>query len=317
MEIQTKNQKITKLHYHCVKNRPEIMKIAVITYDNKGAYASNEVNEDVMLEKMLKELGLDFSFEIWSDPQVIWQEYALLLIKSPWDYFDRYGEFKAWCEKIQEFGIPSLNSIDTILWNSDKWYLREIQEKGFPIVPTQYLKKKEPLHLESYFKEFNTDTLVIKPTVSGGSKNTLKLDLQNWQEHGVSIQTWLEEEDFMVQPFVEEVAKTGEYSYLFFNGKFSHAVLKSPKKGEFRVQHFFGGEIHPITPKEKELNYIQQIVDTFAADTLYARVDGVWTEGVFYLMELELIEPYLFLFISEEAQENYKKAIEAQVSKLI
>lgn len=293
------------------------MKIAIITYDNKGSYASNEVDEDVMIEKILSDLGIGFSFEIWSDPSVNWKEYSLLLVKSPWDYFDRYEEFKTWCKKIKDYGIPSLNAMDTILWNSDKWYLREIQEKGFPIVPTQYLNKKAPLHLESYFKKFNTDTIVIKPTVSGGAKNTLKLDLQNWQEHRDSIQTWLEEEDFMVQPFVEEIANTGEYSYLFFNGKFSHAVLKSPKKGEFRVQHFFGGEIHPITPLQEELNYMQQIVDTFASDTLYARVDGVWTEGVFYLMELELIEPYLFLFISKEARENYKKAIEEQVNKII
>lgn len=293
------------------------MKIAIITYDNKGEYASNEVNEDVTLEKILRELGLDFSFEIWSDPKVDWHEYSLLLVKSPWDYFDRYEEFKSWCEKMLDYGIPSLNAMDTILWNSDKWYLQDIQEKGFPIVPTQFLKKQAPLQIENYFQQFNTDTLVIKPTVSGGSKNTIKLQKSDWQEHEATLKTWLEEADFMVQPFVEEVAKTGEYSYLFFNGKFSHAVLKSPKQGEFRVQHFFGGKIHPISPKAEELNYMQQIVDSFAADTLYARVDGVWTEGVFYLMELELIEPYLFLFISEEAQENYKKAIEKQVIKLI
>lgn len=292
------------------------MKIAVITYDNKGAYASNEVNEDELIEKLLRELAIDFSFEIWSNPKVDWQEYALLLIKSPWDYFDRYAEFKTWCNKIQEIGIPTLNTMETILWNSDKWYLKDIQDKGFPIVPTHFLKRKEPLNLAGYFKEFNTDTLVVKPTVSGGAKNTLKLHQNNWKEHEGKIREWLEDEDFMVQPFFEEVAQKGEYSYIFFNKKYSHAVLKSPKKGEFRVQHFFGGEIHSITPTESELGYLQQIVDTFAQNTLYARVDGVWKEGVFYLMELELIEPYLFLFTSEKAPENYKKAIEAQAKKL-
>lgn len=291
------------------------MKIAVITYDNKGAYASNEVNEDVLVEKLLRELAIDFSFEIWSDPKVNWQEYALLLIKSPWDYFDRYAEFKTWCNKIQEIGIPTLNTMETILWNSDKWYLKDIQDKGFPIVPTHFLKRKELLNLAGYFKEFNTDTLVIKPTVSGGAKNTLKLNQRTLKEEEVKVRGWLEEEDFMVQPFLEEVAKTGEYSYIFFNGRFSHAVLKSPKKGEFRVQHFFGGEIHSITPTESELGYTQQIVDTFAKGTLYARVDGVWKEGVFYLMELELIEPYLFLFTTENALENYKMAIWERLKK--
>ncbi len=292
------------------------MKIAVITYDNKGAFAANEVDEDAIITELLRELGISFKFEIWSDPQVNWQDYSLLLFKSPWDYFDRYEEFKAWCHKIQDQNIPSLNSIDTILWSSDKYYLLEIESKGFSIVPTKFLKKQEKFHLENFFQEFNTDNLVIKPTVSGGAKNTLKLQRRTWKEKERKIQEWLEKEDFMVQPFVEEVAKTGEYSYIFFNGQFSHAVLKIAKQGEFRVQHFFGGKIHPITPSQKELDYMQQIVDAFAAGTLYARVDGVWREGVFYLMELELIEPYLFLFTSKKAIENYKKAIEEQVNKL-
>jgi Rad3-related DNA helicase len=112
---------------------------------------------------------------------------------------------------------------------------------------------------------------------------------------------------------VEEVAKTGEYSYIFFNREFSHAVLKSPKKGEFRVQHFFGGSIHTVIPTPGQLEYMQKLVDTFANETLYARVDGVWKEGVFYLMELELIEPYLFLFTSDKAMENYRKALSERI----
>jgi glutathione synthase/RimK-type ligase-like ATP-grasp enzyme len=292
------------------------MKIGVVTYENRGSYASlNEVDEDAILEKILKELNVDFAFEVWSDPQVNWQQYHLLIFKSPWDYFDRYAEFLNWCNKIEGYGIPTLNALSTIIWNSDKWYLNEIQEKGFPIVPTRFIKRKEAADIQGYFKIFDTDQLVIKPTVSGGAKNTIKLTPDNWAEHEKAIVNLLEEEDFMIQPFVEEVARTGEYSYLFFNGVYSHTVLKSPKKGEFRVQHFFGGEIIPQSPSKEQVAYIQKIVDSFAKDTLYARVDGIWTEGVFYLMELELIEPYLFLFISAEAQQNYKKAIEARLRK--
>ncbi|MFD2203052.1 ATP-grasp domain-containing protein [Shivajiella indica] len=294
------------------------MKIGVITYEDKGAYpASIEVNEDIILENMLQDLGLDYQFEIWSDPAVDWSRYNLLLIKSPWDYFDRYAEFLTWCEHIKKLGIPSLNDMDTILWNSDKWYLREIQEKGFPIVPTRYLKKKEKTDIGSYFKDFDTHQIIIKPTVSGGAKNTLKLQKDTWQENEEIIAELLQKEDFMIQPFVEEVARTGEYSYIFFNGKFSHAVLKSPKKGEFRVQHFFGGAIHVVEPNADQLEYLQKMVDSFAGETLYARVDGVWTEGVFYLMELELIEPYLFLFTSEKAKENYKMAIEKRIQRYL
>lgn len=113
----------------------------------------------------------------------------------------------------------------------------------------------------------------------------------------------------MLQPFVKEVAEIGEYSYIFFKENFSHAILKTAKSGDFRVQHFFGGSIQNIVPDIKELTYIQKLVDEFAKNSLYARVDGVWIEGVFYLMELELIEPYLFLFTSDKARENYKNAL--------
>jgi glutathione synthase/RimK-type ligase-like ATP-grasp enzyme len=286
------------------------MKIAVITYDARGSYAKEDIpDEDIILEEILFELGLEFQFEVWSDTSVDWTKYTHLLMKSPWDYFDRYAEFLAWCQKIKSLGIPVINDLDTIIRNSEKRYLQEIQDKGFSIVPTIFNSKDQIPDIDACFDSFKTDQIVIKPTVSGGAKNTLKIGKGNWRDNGEQIQKLLASEDFMLQPFIKEVAEVGEYSYLFFNGKFSHAVLKSPKSGEFRVQHFFGGQIHAIDPTLIELVFIQKIIDEFASDTLYARVDGVWIKGVFHLMELELIEPYLFLFTSKEGRENYKNAI--------
>ena len=300
-----------KLTYNCLrKNSTKTMKIAVITYEARGSYATEDVaDEDKILTDILSELGLDFTFEVWSVDRVNWSAYTHLLMKSPWDYFDRYAEFLPWCQKINALGIPAFNDMDTVIRNSDKRYLEEIQAKGFPIVPTIFNSKNQIPDLEACFASFETDQMVIKPTVSGGAKNTMKIHKKNWRENQEQIESLLGSEDFMVQPFIKEVAEVGEHSYLFFNGKFSHAVLKSAKSGEFRVQHFFGGQIHPIDPPLIELANIQKIIDEFAADTLYARVDGVWIEGIFYLMELELIEPYLFLFTSKEGKENYKNAI--------
>lgn len=286
------------------------MKIAVITYEARGSYATMDVaDEDKILEEILMEIGIDFTFEVWSDSSVNWTKYTHLLMKSPWDYFDRYAEFLAWCQKIKSLGIPVFNDLETVIQNSDKRYLKEIQEKGFPIVPTIFNSKNQIPDIDSCFDTFKTDQIVIKPTVSGGAKNTIKIEKGNWRDNEEQIQELLASEDFMLQPFIKEVAEVGEYSYLFFNGEFSHAVLKSPKSGEFRVQHFFGGQIHNIDPTVIELVYIQKIIDEFAANTLYARVDGVWIKGVFHLMELELIEPYLFLFTSKEGRENYKNVI--------
>jgi hypothetical protein len=289
-------------------------KLAVITYENRGSYATENVaDEDEILIHLLQELNIDFTLEIWSDPQVNWQNYSHLLIKSPWDYFDRYQEFVKWCSHIQHLGLKVYNDLTTILWNTHKKYLLDIQKLGFPIVPTQILNANTDNDLSHYFDFFNTHQLIIKPAVSGGAKNTLKIDRDNCEENQKLFNQWVTIEDFMVQPFMEEVAVTGEYSYIFFNHQFSHAVLKSAKPGDFRVQHFFGGTIHPVNPSANQIQYFERMLDSLKIKTLYARIDGIWDNGVFYLMELELIEPYLFLFTDANAIQNYKKAIEELV----
>lgn len=290
-------------------------KIAVVTYESRGSYAVESVpDEDVILEAILDEFGYSYQFEVWSDLTVDWTFYDLLLIKSPWDYFDKYEAFLLWLDKVESLGIPTLNKIETVRWNSDKRYLQDIHAKGFPIVPTYFLEKGEWSEEIDFFEYFNKEILIVKPTVSGGSKNTLKIGKEDWENKKDELQKLLQVEGFMVQPFVDQIALEGEYSYLYFNGKFSHAVLKSPKPGEFRVQHFFGGEIKTSIPTPEQLASIDRLIASFASETLYARVDGVWVEGIFYLMELELIEPYLFLFVSDSALENYKSAIKERIA---
>jgi len=288
--------------------------IAIITYEAKGSYAANNVeDEDQVLVSILDEIAVDYKFEIWSDTTVDWSQYACLLLKSPWDYFDRYEEFLAWCKQIQDLGIPVYNDLETVIWNSDKKYLKEIEEKGFPIVKTKFLEKGESAaDVYTCFALYDVQELIIKPTVSGGAKHTLKIKLRDFETMKGQIDNLLREEAFMVQPFVEEIVEIGEYSYIFFNGKFSHAVLKSAKSGDFRVQHFFGGEITAIQPSRAELVYPESLVEAFAKDTLYARVDGVWRRDEFLLMELELIEPYLFLFTSEAGKLNYINALKTR-----
>lgn len=291
------------------------MKVAVVTYEARGSYAAETVpDEDLILSEILNELNVSYEFEIWSDTSVNWKTYELILIKSPWDYFDRYAEFLLWCDKISQLSIPVWNPIEVIKWNSDKSYLKKIQEKGFPIVPTRFLEKGSKLDLSKAFEGFDTDQLIFKPSVSGGAKNTIKISKGDWKNTEPTLTALLAEEDYLLQPFVKEVAEVGEYSYLYFDGKFSHAILKKAKKGDFRVQHFFGGSIGKVNPDPEQLEYFGKLLEAFAKDCLYARIDGVWKEGEFYLMELELIEPYLFLFLSDAARENYKTALKKRLN---
>jgi glutathione synthase/RimK-type ligase-like ATP-grasp enzyme len=283
--------------------------IAIVSYFSTGAYDTNTIDEDKILSSILTDLGISHEIQAWSDPEVDWSKYSHLLIKSTWDYFDYYPEFLQWIEKIEALGIPVLNDLQTVKWNSSKDYLLEIEAKGFPVIAGMILEKGTQPSLKLIQEKVKSEILVVKPLVSGGAKNTLKIPVKDWAEYEEKVAQLVQEEDFLAQPFVSEVAEVGEYSMIFFNREFSHGVLKTPAKSDFRVQHYFGGTIQEIHPSAAMLESGQKLIDTFGAATLYGRVDGVEIDGVFHLMELELIEPYLFLGLSEKAIPNYKKAL--------
>lgn len=288
--------------------------IAIISYFSTGAYDANTIDENQILSSILTQEGISNEIVAWSDPQVIWSRFTTLLIKSTWDYFDYYPAFLNWIAEMKQLQIPVLNSLETVLWNSSKRYLLEIEEKGFAVIAGIVLEKGKPVSLAQIQENIKTDTWVFKPLVSGGAKNTLKILVSEWEKFAPLVQTLVEEEDFLVQPFVPEVAEVGEYSLIFFNQVFSHAVLKTPAKEDFRVQHYFGGTILRIEPSWAMLKSCQEFVNEFASQSLYARVDGVEIAGKFHLMELELIEPYLFLGLAEQAIPNYRAALKQRLS---
>lgn len=283
--------------------------IAIVSYFSTGAYDTNTTDENLILSTILNELGISNQIVAWSDPAVNWTSFSCLLIKSTWDYFDFYAEFRSWIATIRKLEIPVLNSLNTLEWNSSKRYLLEIESKGFPVISGHILEKGSAISESTIFSKSTYDIMVVKPLVSGGAKNTLKIKRNEWRNHAATVQSLVDKDAYLVQPFAKEVQEVGEYSLIFFNGEFSHAVLKTPANHDFRVQHYFGGTIKQVQPSLKMLSSCQQLIETFGKDTLYARVDGVDCSGEFVLMELELIEPYLFLDISNEALSNYKKAI--------
>ena len=283
--------------------------VAIASYYSTGAYDANTIDEDALLSALLTEMGITHQIHPWSSPEVDWSSFTHVLIKSTWDYFDFYPEFLVWLDKLEALGVQVLNEVPTLRWNSSKTYLMEIESQGFPCIAGKVLPKGSRLALDPLYTELGADTLVVKPLVSGGAKNTLKLARGAGEGLEKKIGDLLQEEDFLVQPYIEEIVKVGEYSLIFFNEKFSHAVLKSPAAADFRVQHYYGGTIQTLIPSDAMLSSAQALVDRFAKNTLYARVDGVEIDGVFHLMELELIEPYLFLGLSDQAIPNYKAAL--------
>ena len=287
--------------------------VAIASYVSVGAYDANTVDEDALLSDALTEMGIAHRIVAWSDPEVDWSVFTQVLIKSTWDYFDYYPEFLVWLDRLEAMGIPVLNEVATLRWNSSKDYLLEIESNGFPCVAGKLLPKGSLTTLDQLFEGVPAKQLVVKPLVSGGAKNTLKISRTDEPAVLEKVMQWVQEEDFLVQPYIKEIVEVGEYSLLFFNGIFSHAVLKTPAPADFRVQHYYGGTIQEITPDASLLAAAQSLVDRYAKNTLYARVDGVLIDGVFHLMELELIEPYLFLGLSDKALPNYKAALKKRL----
>ncbi len=289
------------------------MKIAFVGYQVQEKYlAGIGHDEDADLLGFLREKGLDVRAVIWNDEQVDWKSFEVVVIKSPWDYHENIGAFNNWLNRLAALKIRVLNPVDVVQWNSNKHYLSKIAEKGLPIIRSEYAVKGSSFGAD-FFQLLDSDKLVVKPCISAGAKNTLIVDRENFNEKAAAINILLQEEDYLVQPFITEI-KNGEWSFLFFNGVYSHCVLKTPKPDDFRVQHHYGGRVTYPTPDAAFINQARAYLNTIPGETLYARVDGVLRNGTFELMELELIEPYLFLNSNPALLENYYKALLARIA---
>ncbi|MBC6605979.1 hypothetical protein H8B13_04030 [Hymenobacter sp. BT188] len=290
------------------------MNIALVTYEPVGKYTGAGVEqEDALLTNQLESGGHRVTAEIWSDPAVDWRSYEVVVLKSPWDYFDRIAEFYAWLDTLERLAVRVLNPVATVRWNSDKKYLLDMQAAGVRIVPTHWLPRGSRFVPETLFAELQTEQLIVKPAVSGGAKNTFSLRPVEAATRTSELDTLLAEEDFLAQPFLPQIQTEGEWSFIYLGGKFSHCVLKTPKLGDFRVQHYLGGGVEPRPAPAHLLRTADDIVARFAQDCLYARVDGVEVEGDFLLMELELIEPFLYLHADKKAPQRYEEALRSLV----
>ncbi|MBX0291617.1 hypothetical protein K3G63_14295 [Hymenobacter sp. HSC-4F20] len=287
------------------------MNIALVTCESLAQYAAPNVDdEDSLLTRYLREQGHTVEPRVWTNPAVDWLRYDVVVVKSPWDYFDRVGEFYQWLDRMEGLGVKLLNPAATVRWNADKKYLLDMQAAGVRIVPTHWLSRGQAVETDSLFETLGHDTLVVKPAVSGGAKNTFVLTRQESAIRQPQLEQLLRDEDFLVQPFQPQIQKEGEWSLIYFGGEFSHCVLKTPKSGDFRVQHYLGGGIEPRPAPAHLRQAADAIVRAFATGCLYARVDGLDQDGEFLLMELELIEPFLYLASSEGSLQRYESALQ-------
>lgn len=256
-----------------------------------------------------QEAGIQLEARIWDSPDFDPALYDAVVIGTCWDYMekpDQFGGVLAECAARSQL----LNPLPTVMWNTRKTYLKDLAGPGAPMIPTIWADKADAATINAAFEVLGCDDVVVKPVLGAGA----------WRQARVKRGEALPEAEklppaeTMIQPFLPSVAEEGEYAFLFFNREFSHCALKRPAAGDYRVQSEYGGYEAVHTPSADELALAQTVIDSVDGDLLYARVDMLrGLDGKLALIELELIEPYLYPEQGPEFGANFAKALKALV----
>lgn len=274
---------------------------------------ANLYEDDRLLVEALAGIGIDSVPAVWSDASIDWKSFDALIMRSPWDYFERVGEFRAWLDARIEERVLLCNSREILDWNFDKRYLQELARAGVAVVPTLCIAAREKADIAALARDRGWEDIVVKPTIAGGGYRVQRFRLEEIDRYASNIARTLEDRGVLVQPYMPEIHSGGELSLLFFDGVYSHAVCKRPRAGDYRVQFQFGGTNENAQVKPELVVQAQACLTHAPAPTVYARVDGLVRDGRFLLMELEIFEPLMFLARHPEAPARFARAIEKRL----
>jgi glutathione synthase/RimK-type ligase-like ATP-grasp enzyme len=278
-------------------------RVAILTPDKTGAGFGTRWPD--VLERNaapLREAGLEVEARDWADASDL-AGFDLVLPLLVWGYPFAPRQWADSVDRWEREGVRLRNPASVLRWNADKIYLERLAERGAPVVPTRHCTQLSEAGLEEAARAFGTDRLVAKPQVSSTAWQTIR-----WSP-GAPL-TGGPEGAAMVQPYLPEIERSGEVSMIFFGGAFSHAVSKRPQPGDFRVQPEFDGIIAAYRPDAAEHDSAARILAAVDEPLLYARIDLVrGLDGSPQLIELELIEPDLYLGYEEDAGKRFAAAI--------
>jgi glutathione synthase/RimK-type ligase-like ATP-grasp enzyme len=284
-------------------------RLALITWSGLPQGAESE---RLMLPH-LAAAGVETEIVDWRSSDCDFSKFSLIVLRSCWDYHLRAAEFIDWLQRVAQ-ATPVLNPIDTVLWNHNKFYLREVEALGIGIAPTIFVSGKAAIAAADRSQIDSWPKIVVKPAVSASAHKTWLIDGASLPPDAELAQQ-MGGEPFLIQQFIHEIQTEGEISFIYIDGVFSHAALKRPATGDFRVQKEHGGSAELFHPSAALLDQANRIAATVpqVRNALYCRIDAVARDGNLVLMELELIEPELFLGLAEGAAERFAKAIVRRV----
>ncbi len=250
----------------------------------------------------LREAGLEVEARDWANAGDL-AEFDLVLPLLVWGYPFAPSRWAEAIDRWEAQGVRLQNPAAVLRWNADKAYLGRLAERGAPVVPTRHYTQLNAARLEEAARVFGTDRLVAKPRISSTAWRTIRWSPGGPLDGGP-------EGEAIVQPYLPEIERSGEVSMIYFGGTFSHAIAKRPQPGDFRVQPEFDGIIAAHRPEPDEHAAAARILAAVDEPLLYARVDLVrGLEGEPRLIELELIEPDLYLGYDEDAGARFAAAV--------
>jgi glutathione synthase/RimK-type ligase-like ATP-grasp enzyme len=270
---------------------------------------------DRLLEAPLSKLGWQPTEVSWHEQNHNWDQYDVVVVRSTWDYQAHCDAFLACLRTIENSSAALCNSMALIEWNISKCYLKELEVKGVPIIPTIWADELQGQHFTDAFDQLACDEIVIKPYVSANADHTFRLTRSKAKEQRDSILAEYSNRSAMIQPFLTSIVEDGEYSLFYFDSQYSHAICKLPAKNDFRVQEEHGGKLSSIEPTQEMFALAELTIKALPEDALYARVDIVSLEGKLMIIEVELIEPSLYFNMDDSSPEFFAQVFANKFAK--
>lgn len=278
-------------------------------------YIDQVLLEDSLVQKALEAKGLNVIRKDWACPNFNWESTQYAIFRTTWDYFERFEEFFTWFEKTKKI-VQFINIPEIIYWNLDKHYLQDLEKMGLNIPPTHYIEKGEQQSLQNLFEKTNWQKAILKPAIAGAARETFLIDINDFKKFEGDFQRLITKEAMLFQEFQHQIQSKGEMSLMMIGGKYTHAVLKKAKSGDFRVQDDFGGTVETYHANQDEIAFAKIAIAACPQLPVYARVDIFHdNNNQLALGELELIEPELWFRNYPKAAKNFALSVIEFISK--
>lgn len=282
-----------------------MQRVAFVTYRE----APHLTVDDALSVGPLAALGIRVEALPWDDDSADWSPYDAVVVRSCWNYYLRPTRFAAWLDRLMADGILLANPPVLLNWNASKLYLLDLQARGAPVIASVHVPRGADTTLVEVCAQTGWAELVVKPLVSADGHATRRLRAPVSDRDARAFARLVRERDVLVQRLLPEVARDGEWSFVFFAGAFSHAALKRPGAEDFRVQARYGGTVQPVAAPDALVEQAAALLAQAPAPAVYARVDGCVIGDQLVLMELELLEPLLYLACHPGAPGRFAMAI--------